>query len=263
MSIFFKQLSTLGLVLLLLFALVGFILECFAATSSWNKVQLSTCILNSNLAAVPDKKLYMHPNSGICNVASVASAIPTDCYLFNNNAIWVDWDARVGTGSSAQTAAATKLPQVYSITIASIFVSLAILLLVGFHMYKPESLSRWMTQLLTGIFGLLVSVLQIYTPTYVGTNVLSSAADWKLYYQSFFGITCANASSSQYIGGGCALMSFFCGLAVIWLSVFPSCFNTCFYLVDEGSGGGSGADSSKASLVKNDANDSTYVPPVV
>ena len=275
MSIFFKHLSTLGLVILLGLALLGFILECFAATSSWNLVTLSSCVQSATTVAIKNVKLYLQPNNGICYVATVGASSSFCVSLFSDATFWTTWDSLTGNigengASGAGAIAAGKLPQVYSLTVASIFFSLFILMTVGFHFYKPETLSRFMTQLISGMFSLVICIFMIYTPTYAGTNVLSSGSDWKTFYAASptLEIACAKESSTQYIGGGCALMSFVCSLGVLFLSVFPTCFGTCFYFVEEGGGSGgesssSGASDIKSSLVDNDASNSSYVPPVV
>jgi hypothetical protein len=263
---FFKQVSTLGLFCLFAVILLGFVLECFAATSSWNKVSLTTCsqVSGPTTTKLQDIKLYLQPNSGICQVANAVSSSEGDCKLFTDTAFWTTWDIVANTGSSATEAAATIIPKIYSLTVASIFFSLFSVLAIVFHYLKPDSMSRFITQGLVGIFQLLVAVFMVYTPTAAGTNVLSSADDWKAYYQTL-SITWESAASTQYIGGGCALMAFTCALLSLALALLPTCCGTCFYCVEEGGSGTGGGDSTgiKSSLVDNDDSQSNYVPPVV
>jgi len=264
--VFFKHVSTLGLFCLFAFILLGFILECFAVTSSWNKVTLTQCtqVSGPTPTKLQDMKLYLQPNTGICTVANAVSSDATVCKLFTDTTFWATWDVITNTGGSATEAAATTIPKIYSLTVASIFFSLFALLAIVFHYLKPDSMSRFITQGLVGIFQLLVAIFMVYTPTAAGTSVLSSANDWKVYYQTN-SISCADASSNQYIGGGCALMAFTCALLSFALALFPTCFGTCFYCVAEGGSGNAtdGRPDIKSSLVDNDDSQSQYVPPAV
>ena len=263
LTMLLKQVSTVGLFSLLAVIFLGFILECFAVTSSWNKVSLSTCyrVFGPTTTKLQDIKLYLQPNTGICQVANAISSGDGDCILFADIAFWTNWDIAANSGSSATEAASSTLPNIYSLTVASIFFSLFSVLTIVIHYLKPDSLSRFITQCLVGVFQLLVTIFMVYTPTVAGTNILSSAGDWKAYFQAL-SIVCDSASSTQYIGGGCAVMAFTCAILSVALALFPTFCGKCFYCVEEGeSGHGSSADKSR--LVDNDYNQSNYVPPVV
>lgn len=265
---FFKPISTLGLFCLCALILISFILECFAVTSSWHLVVLDSCVKVSTSVSgsttttkLPETKHYLQPNTGICNVANAVSSGPGDCVLFTDTAFWATWDISANTGASASTAAASTFPKLFSISIASIFFSLFALLIVIFHYFKPASISRFVTQCLVTVFQLVVAVFMVYASTTAGTNVLSSGDNWKNYYQSL-SITCGDPTSSIYIGGGCALISFFCASLSLVLTMFPTLCGFCFYCVDESSGI-SGVNSDKPGLASHDDNQSNYVPPVV
>ncbi len=266
---FFKPISTLGLFCLSALILISFILECFAVTSSWKLVILDSCVKlttsgsgSTTTTKLPESKLYLQPNTGVCSVANAVSSGPGDCVLFTDTAFWATWDVSANTGASASTAASSTFPKLFSISIASIFFSLFALLIVVFHYFKPASMSRFVMQCLATVCQLLVAVFMIYVTTAADTNVISSADNWKNFYQSK-SITCGTANSYMYIGSGCALISFFCAVLSLVLTMFPTLCGFCFYCVDESSGGKSSGNSDKPGLASHDDNQSNYVPPVV
>lgn len=266
---FCDGLSNCGLFTQFLLCFIAFVLSCFAATSSWNKVELSNCQLGVNPQEIPALrnniiKLYMQPNTGVCWEAN-ATTTATECYKWTDAPFWSTWWAVTGTGSEAKAAIESSLPRIFSLNIAMIFFCLFPCLLAAFHYFKPDTLSRYVTQLLSGIFTIFVLVWSAMLPAENGKSVINVAKNWQIFY-SQLGHVCDGSSSTAYIGSGCSVMVFFLAFGAFVLNWFPTGFNMCFTFVDSRPNGGDEATSTadiKAGLVSGDQSASEYVPPQI
>ncbi len=216
-------------------------------------------------------KLYLQPHTGVCSVANAMSSTDNQCYTWGDNTFWSNWALKTNTGDEATDAVDSGAPKVYSLAIANIFMSLFPILIICFHLYKPDSLSRYVTQFLTGVFMILVIIFSITAAAGANSSVLSDDQNWKLYYGQQFEYLCEGVSSSMYIGGGLAVCNIFLGAIAVIMSIIPGI--VCKFITDSSgssssSGSRSGLDEAntndiKASLVAGDDTQSQYVPPSV
>ena len=178
-------LNNLGLFALLITGLLTFILSAMAGTASWHKITLSDCTVvpgQETLSAswnAADKSIYLYlqPHTGVCWVPNAIKSVATsDCYGWDNVSFWENWvDVLVGTGitqDDVTTAIEKTMPHIYSYSTATVFFALFPILFIAFHYFKPETLSRFMTQFFCGFFSILVLIFSIVMPASVNANVL-------------------------------------------------------------------------------------------
>jgi hypothetical protein len=231
MSVFFKTLGGTGIIVVLSLCFLTFVMLNVSITNSWTQVSLANC-KSSNGTHVSNIDMWAQPRMGMCNKADAINIEFSDCIRWIDNNFWETYDDTTGSKNSATFAAEHTFPDIYDLMTALVVFNLLMWMLVALHLWKPDWIGRWITQLVIGVLALLTLISSLFCAIAAVSTPITDSSKWQIFYRDVFNIDCTQYNDAGYTSVGCACVAFISSLFTFCLVYFPTCGGRCGFCAD-------------------------------
>lgn len=201
MGRFFAELSATGFAILTVLVLMNFVFLDLSVTSTWGKIELTSCNTVTNSTIAPAQKLYFQPPSGFCGVANALTVNPkVECTLWSNDAYWKSFDSITASNNYATAAAEKTMPGVYALLCVMCFICSTNLVVCMLQYIRPSLISKKFAQMFTSGIQFLIFVMSIASLSGATTTPLNDPKNWEVFYQFAKNLKCGESTYTAYIG---------------------------------------------------------------